>query len=98
VPGLKVDLSLRRVWASGEEVHLTPIQYKILAALVRSAGKVVTHQQLLREAWGEETVAGSESVRLFVHQLRHKLEPNPVRPKYLRTEPGVGYRLLAEEE
>lgn len=97
VTGLKVDLALRRVWAAGAEVHLSPIQYKVLSVLVRNAGKVVTHKQLLREAWGEDSEAGPESVRIFVHQLRHKIEPNPVRPKFLKNEPGVGYRLLAED-
>jgi len=91
--GLKVDLVARRVWVRKKEAHLSPLQYDALAALVRHAGRVVSQKQLIKEAWPEGADASPESVRILVHQLRHKIEPDPVRPRYLKTEPGVGYRL-----
>ena len=96
--GLKIDLAVRHVWLKKKEIHLSPQQYDLLAVLVRHAGRVVRHSQLLKEAWGEDRVVTPESVRIFVHQLRHKIEPDPVRPRWLKTEPGVGYRLEAPEE
>ena len=78
------------------EVHLTPTEYKLLATLVRHAGRVVTHRQLLREVWGPPYVEHTQYLRVFMGQLRHKLEENPARPRYLVNEPGVGYRLKAE--
>lgn len=96
--GLKIDLAARHVWLKKKEIHLSPQQYDLLAVLVRHAGRVVRHSQLLKEAWGEDRVVTPESVRIFVHQLRHKIEPDPVRPRWLKTEPGVGYRLEAPEE
>lgn len=96
--GLKVDLVSRRVWLRKKNVHLSPQQYDLLAVLVRNAGRVVSHKQLLKEAWGEDRVVTPESVRIFVHQLRHKIEPDPVRPRCLKTEPGVGYRLESSNE
>ncbi len=96
VPGLRVDLGRRQVFRNGEEVRLTPIEYKLLALLVRHAGKVLTHRQLLREVWGQEYGDENHYLRVYVAQLRRKLEANPARPRYLRTEPGVGYRLLTE--
>ena len=93
---LRVDLSERRVWRQGEEIHLTPTEYKLLATLVRHAGKVLTHRQLLKEVWGANYVNQSHYVRVYLAQLRQKIEPDPARPRLLMTEPGVGYRLLAE--
>ncbi len=93
---LKVDLGARLVFRRGAEVHLTPIEYKLFTALVRHAGKVVTHRQLLKEAWGPNAVEHPHYVRVYMTQLRHKLEDDPSRPKYLLTESGVGYRLKAE--
>lgn len=90
---LAVDLAARRVRLAGQEVHLTPIEFKLLAFLVRHAGKVVTHRQLLKEVWGSTREDQSHYPRLYVHQLRHKIEPDPARPRFLRTETGVGYRL-----
>ena len=84
------------MFRGGAEVHLTPIEYKLLATLVRHAGKVVTHRQLLKEAWGPNAVEQTHYVRVYMTQLRHKLEDDPSRPKYLLTESGVGYRLKAE--
>jgi two-component system KDP operon response regulator KdpE len=93
---LTVDLASRLVFRRGAEVHLTPIEYKLLAALARHAGKVVTHRQLLKEAWGPNAVEQTHYVRVYMTQLRHKLEDDPSRPRYLLTESGVGYRLRAE--
>lgn len=95
---LRVDLSAHRVWLKKKEVRLSPIQFDLLAVLVRNAGRVVSHTQLMKEVWGEERDVTPEAVRIFVHQLRHKLEADPVRPKWLKTEPGVGYRLEEPEE
>ncbi len=96
VGDLKVDLAARLVFRRGQEVHLTPIEYKLLTALVRYAGKVVTHRQLLKEAWGPNAVEHAHYVRVYMTQLRHKLEDDPSRPRYLLTESGVGYRLKSE--
>lgn len=93
---LRVDLVRQQVYVNEIEVHLTPLEYKLLATLVRHAGKVLTHHQLLREVWGPGYANESQYLRVYMGQLRHKLEENPARPRYLRTEPGVGYRLLSE--
>ncbi len=92
----RVDLARRQVSVEGTEVHLTPNEYKLLTALVRHAGKVLTHQQLLREVWGGVPGAQPHYLRVYMAQLRHKLEADPARPRYLQTEPGVGYRLRVE--
>ena len=93
---LRVDLEHRRVFVAAQEVHLTPIEYKLLVVLVRHAGKVLTHRQLLKEVWGGNTVTQTPALRVHMTQLRHKLERNPAQPQYLLTEPGVGYRLRVE--
>jgi two-component system KDP operon response regulator KdpE len=93
---LRVDLTARQVFAGGGEVHLTPTEYKLLTALVRDAGKVVTHRQLLKEVWGPNAVEHTHYLRVYMTQLRHKLERDPTRPRYLQTEAGVGYRLRLE--
>jgi two-component system KDP operon response regulator KdpE len=90
---LLVDLAARRVSVAGRDVRLTPTQYKLLIALVKHAGKVVTHRHLLREVWGPGAVEHSHYLRVYMGQLRHKLEADPARPRYLETETGVGYRL-----
>ena len=94
---LKIDLTLRRVWLAKKEVRLSPLQYALLAALVRNAGRVVAQKQLLKEIWPE---GGStpEALRILVHQTRHRVEKEPVRPRHLKTEPGVGYRLEASDQ
>jgi two-component system KDP operon response regulator KdpE len=92
---LRVDLSRRQVYIRGEEIHLTPIEYRLLTMLVRYAGKVVTHRQLLKEVWGPAYQDENHYLRVYMTQLRHKLEEDPARPRYLITEPGVGYRLRA---
>ena len=93
---LRVDLLRRQVFVAEKEVHLTPIEYKLLSTLVRYAGKVVTHRQLLKEVWGPLHVEESHYLRVYMRQLRNKLERNPAHPRYLTTELGVGYRLRTE--
>jgi len=93
---LRVDLLHRQVLVNGKEIHLTPIEYKLLTMLVRHAGKVVMHQQLLREVWGPAHTEQAHYARVYMAHLRHKLEAEPARPRYLLTEPGVGYRLASE--
>lgn len=96
VGDLEVDLLRRHVSVAGVEVRLTPIEYRVLATLVAHAGKVVTHQQLLREVWGPNHQEQGHYVRVYMAHLRGKLEAEPARPRYLRTEPGVGYRLVVD--
>jgi len=91
--GLVVDLAAHRVMRAGAEVHLTPTEFKLLARLVRNAGQVVTHRQLLADVWGPEYVEHTHYLRLYMAQLRAKLEGDPADPQLLLTEPGVGYRL-----
>lgn len=90
---IAVDLTRREVSRKGVLVHLTPIEYNLLIVLVRHAGLVVTQRQLLKEVWGPGHVEEGHYLRIFIHQLRQKLEENTSRPKYLITEAGVGYRL-----
>ena len=96
VGGLRVDLARRRVFVNEQEAHLTPIEYKLLTVLIHYAGKVVTHRQLLKEVWGPLHVEEHHYVRVYMRQLRNKVEPHPAQPRYLLTELGVGYRLKAE--
>ena len=93
---LRVDLAHRQVFFNDMEVHLTPIEYKLLTTLVRYAGRVVTQQQLLKEVWGPDYSEETHYLRIFMAQLRHKLEADPTHPKYFITEPGVGYRLKTD--
>ena len=93
---LKVDLGRRQVFVSAKEVHLTPIEYKLLTTLIRNAGRVMTHRQLLKEVWGPLHVDEVHYLRVYMRQLRNKLEENPAHPRYLVTELGVGYRLRTE--
>jgi two-component system KDP operon response regulator KdpE len=93
---LRVDRLHRRVFVNAAEVRLTPIEYRLLATLVKHAGKVLTHQQLLKEVWGPGHGEQAHYVRVYMGHLRHKLEVEPARPRYLLTEPGVGYRLATE--
>jgi two-component system, OmpR family, KDP operon response regulator KdpE len=92
--GLMVDLAAHRVQLNGTEVHLTPTEFKLLARLVRQAGQVVTHRQLLADVWGPEFTEHTHYLRLYLGQLRAKLEADPADPRRLLTEPGVGYRLV----
>ncbi len=91
-----VNLSARQVFVAGAEVHLTPNEYKLLQVLLRHSGKVLTQRQLLNEVWGPEHLEEREYLRVFMSQLRHKLEADPAHPKHLLTEPGVGYRLVTD--
>jgi two-component system KDP operon response regulator KdpE len=91
---LEVDLADRKVRRRGEEVHLTPIEFDLLAALAQHPGKLVTHRQLLQEVWGPAYGEETHYLRVHVAHIRAKLEDDPSRPRYIVTEPGVGYRLL----
>ncbi len=95
---LRVDFSQRRVFIDDREVHLTPIEYKLLSVLVRNAGKVITHNQLLKEVWGPAYVNEVQYLRVYMTQLRHKLESDSARPRFLMNEPGIGYRLKYDPE
>jgi two-component system KDP operon response regulator KdpE len=96
VGDLRIDLAARAVTLAGEPVHLTPLEYKLLVLLMRNAGKVLTHRQLLRDVWGPHDVHENHYLRVFVATLRRKVEPDPTRPRYILTEQGVGYRFAAE--
>jgi two-component system KDP operon response regulator KdpE len=93
---LVVDLDKRRVFVAGEEVRLTPTEYALLVVLVRNADRVVTDAGLLRQVWGPEYGDEDHYLHVYVARLRKKIERDPQNPRYLRTEPGVGYRLLTE--
>jgi len=90
---LKVDLAHRQVTEAGQEILLTPTEYDLLRVLVQNAGKVLTHRQLLRQVWGIAYEAEAHLLRVNMSNLRRKIEPDPTRPHYILTEPGVGYRL-----
>jgi two-component system, OmpR family, KDP operon response regulator KdpE len=96
--GLTVDLVRRVVLVDDGEVKLTPKEYDLLRVLVIHAGKVVTHQHLLREVWGPASVYETHYLRVYIGQLRQKIEPDPAQPRYILTEPGVGYRLRVVDE
>jgi two-component system KDP operon response regulator KdpE len=96
VGDLRVDLARRHVVVGGQDIHLTPTEYNLLAALVRYAGRVVTQRQLLKDVWGINAIAQTHTLRVYMAQLRHKIEKEPARPRLLITEPGVGYRLRDE--
>jgi len=96
IADLRIDLVARLVFVGEDEIHLTPNEYKLLVVLARNAGKVLTHQQLLREVWGPNHANDTQYLRVYMGQLRHKLEKIPAQPRYLVTEPGVGYRLREE--
>ena len=93
---LHVDLAQRQVAVAGKPVHLTPNEFRLLAILVKNAGKVLTHRQLLRDVWGPGSGNETHYLRVYMNQLRQKLESDPARPRYLLTEPAVGYRLVSE--
>lgn len=95
--GLSVDLVRRQVTRQGNPVHLSPKEYDLLSYLVRHAGKVVTHGQLLREVWGQPYGEEVQYLRVYVRQLRNKLEADPGQPRFILTEPGVGYRMTEDE-
>jgi two-component system KDP operon response regulator KdpE len=91
--GLSIDLTHRLVRVNGKEISLTPTEYDLLRILVQNAGKVLTHHQLLRQVWGSAYESEAHLLRVNMSNLRRKIEPDPTRPRYIVTEPGVGYRL-----
>ena len=95
---VQVELARREARGSEGELHLTPLEYRVLAALARHLGSIVTQRQLIREVWGPERLDDSRSLRVCIKNLRGKLEPDPRRPRYLVTETGLGYRLRMDEE
>jgi two-component system KDP operon response regulator KdpE len=95
--GLSIDLSAREVSVEGRPVALTKREFDLLALLARHPGKVLTQRQILTELWGAAHAADSQYLRVYVGQLRQKLGDDPARPRFIRTEPGVGYRLVAPE-
>jgi two-component system KDP operon response regulator KdpE len=96
IGALRIDLARRLVLVGEREVHLTPIEYKLLVALSKHAGMVLTHKQLLDQVWGPGHATQMQYLRVYMAQLRRKLEENPAHPRYLVTEPGVGYRMKSE--
>ena len=94
--GVRVDLATRQVFKDGMEVHLTPLEFKLLQTMIRHAGKVLTHRHLLKEVWGINAINQNHYLRVYITQLRHKLEQDPAQPRLLQTETGVGYRLRSE--
>lgn len=93
---LNIDLAAHRVLVDGREVHLTPLEFKLLTTLARHAGKVLTHRFLLKEVWGPNHVEETHYLRVFMASLRRKIESDSAQPRYLLTEPGIGYRLASE--
>ncbi len=91
--GLSIDLSTRRITLDGHEVRLTPIEYKLLSVLARNAGKVLTHAYLLKDVWGRHTTEQNHYLRIHTQHLREKLKDDPLSPRFIITEPGIGYRL-----
>jgi two-component system KDP operon response regulator KdpE len=94
---LMIDLQRRLVTVNQEVVHLTPIQFRLLTALVKNAGKVMTHRQLMKEVWGPSYAESAHYLRIYISQLRQKLESDPAKPSLLLTESGVGYRLVGPD-
>ena len=92
---LRIDFERRQLTQAGREVHLTPKEYDVLKFLVQHAGKLVTHRMMLQEVWGPDHIEETQYLHVFMSQLRRKLEPQPARPRYILTEPGVGYRFRA---
>ena len=95
---LRVDIVKRQVFIDDGEIHLTPIEYRLLSILIKHAGKVITHRQILKEVWGAAYVNQNHYLRIYMGQLRHKLEADPARPRFFINEPGVGYRLRIDIE
>lgn len=91
---LKIDYAAGCVYLDGEEIHLTPIEYRLLCLLAKNTGKVLTHNYILKEIWGNTIVSDTPSLRVFMATLRKKIEPIPAEPKYIQTHIGVGYRML----
>lgn len=94
---LSIDLGRRMVTVAGKTIHLTPIQYRLLVTLIKNSGKVMTHRQLMKEVWGPSHSESAHYLRIYISQLRHKLEADPAKPGLLLTESGVGYRLVGPD-
>jgi two-component system KDP operon response regulator KdpE len=94
----RIDLGKRLSWSDAGEMHLTPLEYRLLETLARHLGSVVTQTQIIREVWGPARVGDSRSLRVCIKNLREKLEPDPSKPRYLLTETGVGYRLRGDDD
>lgn len=95
--GLRIDYAAGCVYLDGSEIHLTPIEYKLLVLLAKNTGKVLTHNHILREVWGNPTASDMRSLRVYMATLRKKLEKNTSEPKYIQTHIGVGYRMLRNQ-
>jgi len=93
---LSIDLAQRRVLVENQEIKLTPTEYEIMKILAQNSGKVLTHRQLLKAVWGETYSDDTHYIRVYIGQLRRKIEPNPTQPHYIITESGVGYRLMSK--
>lgn len=93
---LRIDLENRQVWLEGTEIHLTRTEYKLLCVLAKHAGKLVTQQQLLKEVWGLHSTQNSHYLRVYTQHLRRKLGDDPMRPRYIITETGIGYRFKGD--
>ena len=96
--GLEIDFSKRTITVEGRAIHLTPIEYKLLCLLAKNVGKVLTHNYLLKEVWGNTLATDTPSLRVFMATLRKKIEDKPSQPKYIQTHVGIGYRMLRREE
>ena len=96
--GLKIDYAAGCAYRDGEEVHLTPIEYKLLCLLAKNTGKVLTHNYILNEVWGSPTASDTPSLRVFMATLRKKLEADPGHPQYIQTHIGVGYRMIQQKQ
>lgn len=96
VGGLEVDLQKHLVFLDGEEIHFTPMEFDILALLVKNSGKVLTHSYILKEVWGSYLESDAQSLRVFMANIRRKLEKDPAKPRYIFTEVGIGYRFASE--
>ena len=95
--GLRIDYAAGCVYLDGSEIHLTPIEYKLLVLLAKNTGKVLTHNYILREVWGNPTASDMQSLRVYMATLRKKLEKNTSDPKYIQTHIGIGYRMLRNQ-
>jgi len=93
---LKIDFLKRQVYRGNRELHLTPIEYRLLTVLVGNAGRVMTHRQLLKEVWGPPYIEQTHYLRVFMNQLRKKIEADSTRPRFLLNEPGIGYRFQGD--
>jgi len=93
----EIDLGAKQIKRNGNELHLTPTEWQIVEVLSRHRGKLVTQQQLLQQVWGPQYERETHYLRIYMSQIRRKLEPDPSRPRYFITEPGMGYRFVVEE-